>query len=105
LETGDLAALIRILDPDSTAVPDGGGVVTAAIEPIEGAETIARYLLDLYSRQTDLAFHLTTVNGRSGLVLRNHAGETLAVASVAISHGRIHRLWVTRNPDKLRGWR
>ncbi|MCU1509804.1 MAG: polymerase sigma factor SigJ [Glaciihabitans sp.] len=105
LETGDLEALIRILDPDSTAVPDGGGVVAAAIEPIEGAERIARYLLDLYSRQSDLAFHLTTVNGRPGLVGRNHAGDVLAVASIAISQGRISQLWVTRNPEKLGSWR
>ncbi|HEU4808309.1 MAG TPA: RNA polymerase sigma factor SigJ [Homoserinimonas sp.] len=104
LETGDLAALVSILDPDATAIPDGGGLVSAAITPIEGAEQIARYLLGLYQRQLDLAFQLTTVNGRAGLVARDEAGHVLAVASVAIAHGLIERIWVTRNPGKLTGW-
>ncbi|MHA6670165.1 RNA polymerase sigma factor SigJ [Homoserinimonas sp. A447] len=104
LETGDLAALISILDPDATAVPDGGGLVSAAIEPIRGGEQVARYLLALYQRQPDLNFAVTTVNGRAGLTAQDHAGRVLAVASVAISGGLIEHIWVTRNPDKLTGW-
>lgn len=104
LETGDLASLIEILDPDATAIPDGGGLVRAAIEPIEGAETIARYLLGLYQLKPDLRFDITTVNGRAGLVGRDEAGQTLAVASVAIARGLIERIWIIRNPGKLTGW-
>lgn len=104
LETGDLASLVEILDPDATAVPDGGGLVLAAIEPIVGAERIARYLLGLYQRQPDLSFEITTVNGQSGLVGRDAAGHTLAVAAVAIAHGLIQRIWVIRNPGKLTRW-
>ncbi len=37
LETGDLTALVEILDPDATAVADGGGLVSATIEPIGGS--------------------------------------------------------------------
>ena len=51
--------------------PDGGGLVRAAVEPIEGAEKIARYLLGLYQRKPDLTFQLTTVNGQAGLVGRD----------------------------------
>jgi RNA polymerase sigma factor (sigma-70 family) len=104
LETGDLAALILILDPNATAIPDGGGLVQAAIEPIVGAETIARYFLGLYQLLPDLTFELTTVNGRAGLVVQDGAGRALAVASVAIAHGRIERIWIVRNPAKLGGW-
>ncbi len=104
LETGELTALVRLLDPSATAIADGGGVVLASLERIEGAETIARYLLDLYRRQPDLNFQLTTVNGQSGLVGRDAAGNTLAVASVAITQGLIDQIWVIRNPEKLAGW-
>jgi RNA polymerase sigma factor (sigma-70 family) len=104
LETGDLTSLIAILDPDATAIPDGGGLVKAAIEPIEGAERIARYLLELYRLQPELSFQHTTVNGRAGLVGRDAAGHALAVASVAVAHGLIERIWVIRNPGKLTGW-
>lgn len=104
LDSGDLAALIEILDPNATAFPDGGGLVSAAIAPIAGAEAIARYLLDLYRRQPDLTFQLTTVNGRAGLAGRDAYGATLAVASFTVAHGLIERLWVIRNPGKLTGW-
>ena len=104
LQTGDLQSLVDILDPAATAVPDGGGVVSAAIEPIHGAETIARYLLGLYQLKPDLEFRLTTVNGQAGLLATDEAGSALAVVSVAIAHGVIERLWVVRNPGKLTGW-
>ncbi|HEX4400629.1 MAG TPA: RNA polymerase sigma factor SigJ [Galbitalea sp.] len=104
LETGDLASLIELLDPNATAVPDGGGVVQAAIEPIVGAETIARYFLGLSELLPDLTFELTTVNRRAGLAVQDGAGQTLAVASVAIAQGVIERIWIVRNPVKLGGW-
>jgi hypothetical protein len=104
LETGDLVSLIQILDPNATAIPDGGGLVRAAIAPIQGAEAIARYLLGLYQMLPDLTFQLTTVNGRAGLVAEDAAGHALAVASVAISDGLIERIWVIRNPGKITGW-
>lgn len=104
LETGNLASLIELLDPNATAVPDGGGVVRAAIEPIVGAETIARYFLGLSELLPDLTFELTTVNRRAGLAVQDGAGQTLAVASVAIAQGVIERIWIVRNPVKLGGW-
>ena len=104
LETGDVTALVRLLDPSATAIADGGGRVPASLVQIEGAETIARYLLALYERQPDLSFQLTTVNGRAGLVGRDAAGTALAVASVAITQGLIQQIWVMRNPEKLAGW-
>jgi RNA polymerase sigma factor (sigma-70 family) len=104
LETGDIKSLLEILDPDAQAIPDGGGLVQAAIDPLEGAEAIARYLLSLYARLPELHFEATTVNGRAGLVAQDAAGHALAVASVAITNGLIHRLWVIRNPEKLAGW-
>jgi RNA polymerase sigma-70 factor (ECF subfamily) len=104
LETGDVTALIGLLDPSATAIADGGGVVSASLVSLEGAETIARYLLGLYQRQPDLNFQLTTVNGRAGLVGRDAAGTALAVASVAITQGLIEQIWVIRNPEKLAGW-
>ena len=42
-EAKDIGALIGLLDPGATAIGDGGGVVSAALDPIEGAEQVARY--------------------------------------------------------------
>ena len=62
------------------AIADGGGLVAASVEPVEGADAIARYLLDLYAR--GVRFRLTTVNARAGLVGTDGSGEPLAVASL-----------------------
>ncbi|MEV6245965.1 hypothetical protein AB0M38_07135 [Streptomyces sp. NPDC051742] len=42
----DIGALIALLDPDATAVGDGGGLITALLHPVDGAEQIARFFAD-----------------------------------------------------------
>jgi RNA polymerase sigma-70 factor (ECF subfamily) len=42
-ETKDINAIVRLLDPDATMTSDGGGLVSAALRPIEGGEQVARY--------------------------------------------------------------
>ena len=41
-EAKDIAALIGLLDPDATAIADGGGLAVMFLHPIEGGEQIAR---------------------------------------------------------------
>ncbi len=36
-----------LLDPHATVIADGGGLVSAALRPIEGGEQIARYVVDI----------------------------------------------------------
>ena len=43
-EAKDIDALIGLLDPDATAIADGGGLVSAVLRPVEGGEQIARVL-------------------------------------------------------------
>lgn len=103
-EAGDLAALIELLDPNVIAVADGGGLVSATVDPIRGAEKVARLLLGIRGKQPDLTLRATTVNGRSGLLAVDGLGRTLAVISVLVDDGRIHRIWAMRNPEKLATW-
>ncbi|MFI7639036.1 RNA polymerase sigma factor SigJ [Nonomuraea sp. NPDC049400] len=103
-ESGDLAALVELLDPDATAVTDGGGLVSAALEPIEGAERIARFFLDVRQRQSGLTVQTATVNEQPGLVVRDGAGQILAVVSIGVANGLIERIWAMRNPTKLTTW-
>ena len=44
-----------------------------------------------------------SVNGQPGLVA-THEGSTIAVYAFDIVGDRIQRIWVVRNPDKLRSW-
>jgi hypothetical protein len=103
METQDIAALIGLLDPDATATADGGGLVTAALHPIEGAEQIARAFIDIASRAPDLTLLERTVNGQPGLVAQ-HDGLTVTVIALDIAADRITHIWAIRNPEKLRPW-
>jgi RNA polymerase sigma-70 factor (ECF subfamily) len=102
-EAMDIEALLGILDPDVVAVADGGGRVAAALEPIEGPEIIASFLVALARRSTDLRIEEHTVNGQPGLVIRQD-DATLTVFAFDVADGRITRIWAVRNPDKLRQW-
>jgi RNA polymerase sigma-70 factor (ECF subfamily) len=100
----DIDALISLLDPDATAIGDGGGLVSAAPRPIEGGEQIARYLVDLARRALgNVKFLERTVNGQPGLIAQQD-GLTIAVYAFDIAGDRIKHIWAVLNPDKLRPW-
>ncbi len=102
-EAKDIAALVGLLDPDATAIADGGGLVAAALAPIQGAAQIAAYLNDLITRAPDLTLLERTVNGQPGLA-GEYQGAIVAVFAFGITDDRISRIWAIRNPDKLRPW-
>ncbi|MEU5952954.1 RNA polymerase sigma factor SigJ [Streptomyces sp. NPDC047525] len=102
-EAKDIAALIGLLDPDATALADGGGLVNAAPHPVAGAEEIARYLIAVSGRLPGQTILERTVNGRPGLVVQ-HEGVTTSVIALDVAGDRITRFWAVRNPEKLRTW-
>ena len=99
----DIDALINLLDPDATAIGDGGGLATAALYPVEGGEQIARYFVDLADRAETLTLLERTVNGQPGLVAQQD-GVTVVVIAFDIAGDRIRNIWAVRNPEKLRPW-
>jgi RNA polymerase sigma-70 factor (ECF subfamily) len=104
LQTGDIPALLRVLDPSAVAISDGGGIVPAALRPVEGAAAIVRHFQGVVSRQPDLVVQESLVNGEPGLVARLH-GRTVSVLAIRLTeNGLIDRIWAVRNPQKLRAW-
>jgi RNA polymerase sigma factor (sigma-70 family) len=103
-EAKDIGALIGLLDPGAAVIADGGGLVSAALRPIDGGEQIARYLVDLAGRAPgNVTFLERTVNGQPGLVAQQD-GVTATVFAFDVSGDRITRIWAIRNPEKLRPW-
>lgn len=102
-ETGDIAALIHLLDPEATVVADGGGIVSALARPVRGAERIARGFMALSKLRPGATIDEAVVNGEAGLVLRD-GDELLAVISLSVADAGIDRLWAMRNPEKLSAW-
>lgn len=86
-----------------TAVIDGGGLVSAELRPIEGAEQVAGFFLGIADRQPDLTVLERQVNGQPGLVARAD-GSTVAVIAVDVADTAITQIWAMRNPEKLRAW-
>jgi RNA polymerase sigma-70 factor, ECF subfamily len=103
-EAKDIDALIGLLDPDATAIADGGGLATTFLHPIEGGEQIARAWIEIANRVTsNMAFLERTVNGQPGLVIQQD-GVTVTVFAFEVAGDRIKHIWVVRNPEKLRPW-
>jgi RNA polymerase sigma factor (sigma-70 family) len=103
-EAGDIGALLGLLDPDVTLIADGGGLVSAALRPIQGGEQIVRYLADLAGQApSNVTFLERTVNGQPGLVAQQD-GVTVTVMAFDVVGDRITHIWAVRNPDKLRPW-
>ncbi len=103
-QANDIDALLGLLDPDATVIADGGGLVSAALRPIEGAEQIARYVIYIARRAaSNVTILERTVNGQPGLVALQD-GVIVTVFAFDVAGDRIKHIWAVRNPDKLRPW-
>ncbi|MEV3926055.1 RNA polymerase sigma-70 factor [Actinomadura coerulea] len=100
VESGDLQGLLDKLAPDVILLGDGGGVVQAALEPIVGADAVARVLTTGRLSTLVAAVEPVQVNGYPALVLRLD-GEIDTVIAVRLDDGLITGLYAVRNPDKL----
>ncbi|MFQ6397481.1 RNA polymerase sigma factor SigJ [Nocardia sp. KC 131] len=102
-ETKDIEALIGLLDPHVIATADGGGLALAFLVPINGGEQVADAWMEIatYGPAPTLLEH--TVNGQPGLIARLD-DTVVSVYAFDIVDGRITRIWVIRNPEKLRPW-
>jgi RNA polymerase sigma-70 factor (ECF subfamily) len=100
--SGDLTGLISVLDPDVVLVSDGGGVVTSARRPIEGADRVGRFLLGVMAKAQSEATTVdhVGVNGAPGFALYQN-GELVTVVSVTVTRGKVARLDLVLAPAKL----
>jgi RNA polymerase sigma-70 factor (ECF subfamily) len=98
---GDLDGLVGLLAADVTMYADGGGKVTAARNPIGGAERVARFLIGIAPNMLPGSMRVLTLNGRAAVAA--YDGERrLFVLTLDVADDRIRGVYVTANPDKLR---
>jgi RNA polymerase sigma-70 factor (ECF subfamily) len=101
--TGDLDGLVGLLTEDAVLRADGGGIVTAARNPIVGADRVARWLFGVMQKApTGLTSEIELVNGLPGIVMRVDGG-VYGVASIEVLDGRVQRIYIQVNPQKLPG--
>jgi RNA polymerase sigma-70 factor (ECF subfamily) len=101
--SGDVSRLAGMLRDDAVALTDGGGRKTAALNPIKGADKIARFFVSLAAKNADRNVRIepTVINGILGALIYID-GEVDHSVSMAIDGERIAAIYIVRNPDKLR---
>jgi RNA polymerase sigma-70 factor, ECF subfamily len=105
---GDFDGLLRVLAPDVVAVGDGGGVTPATHRPIEGAQSVARFILGLFRRYAPDPDHahieVVRLNGDLGvlaeLVLPD-GSRLRGTMAFAVAGGRLTGIFNQVNPAKL----
>ena len=96
---GDLAGLVRMLDPSVVLTSDGGGVVNAARRPVLGPDRVARFFAGVARK--DGQVDLVEVNGRTGIAF-SIEGRLHTVVSFTVDGELITRIDMVLAPEKLR---
>lgn len=99
-QRGDSPAIQALLHANAVALSDGGGVVTAAIRPLHGAERIGRLYWAIARRGGALPARLGYVNGEPA-ILRFADGRLASFTTIEVVDGRIAALYSVLNPEKL----
>ena len=101
--SGNIAGLVELLREDAVAITDGGGRKAAALNPIIGADKIARFFIGLAAKNASHVIRVepAMINGAIGALLYLD-GELDNTMSMAIDGDKIAAIYIVRNPDKLR---
>jgi RNA polymerase sigma-70 factor (ECF subfamily) len=102
--TGEVSQLTAMLTEDALLVTDGGGKVPSALNPIHGADRVARFLRGVAEKGAKrYTIQWAMVNGDVGVVLMD-GGHPASVLSLTLEkNGLISGVLVVNNPDKLAG--
>ncbi|WP_269790940.1 RNA polymerase sigma factor SigJ [Stenotrophomonas sp. Iso1] len=99
-QRGDSQAIQALLHANATQISDGGGVVTATVRPLQGAERIGRLYWAIARRGAALPAQLGYVNGELA-ILRFAGGRLASFTTVEVVDDRIVALYSVLNPNKL----
>lgn len=102
---GDIQGLVALLDPDVVWHSDGGGIVSAGVRPIHGADKVSRLVAGLYTKylrpETGVVGGPVLVNGEPGLAWHDAEGRVFGVIAFVLTDGRITEAYTVVNPEKL----
>ena len=101
--SGDLRTLTAVLDSGVVLHSDGGGQVTAARNPVYGADRVARFILGVTSKESTFEILEQQTNDGLGFAVWNE-GRITGVATLEVFGGRITHVRIVLNPDKLSLW-
>jgi DNA-directed RNA polymerase specialized sigma24 family protein len=102
-QSGDLAALVAVLDPAVVLRSDGGGVVSAARNPVEGAERVARFVLGVLTKNPGAEVTPQQTPDGLGFAIWQE-GRIFGVVTLDVAADRIAEIRLVLNPAKLTLW-
>jgi len=108
LSGASIADLMDVLAPDVVWHSDGGGIVTAGVRPIVGADRVSRMAAGLFVKwmtpESGITMRTALVNGELGLVGHYPSGEPIGALAVTVTDdGLISAVHIVLNPEKLKG--
>jgi RNA polymerase sigma factor (sigma-70 family) len=101
--SGDLTALIRSLDPGAVLRSDGGGVTRAALNPLLGADRVARFFAGIVGKRPGLRLREQETSEGPGLAMWED-GHVVGIITFDVADG-ITDVRMVLNPNKLTQWR
>jgi RNA polymerase sigma-70 factor (ECF subfamily) len=100
---GDIAGLIAVLDPQVVLNSDGGGIVTAARNPITGQDKVARFLFGALRKSPKIeVLEQETPDGLGFAIWEE--GRIVGVVTLEVIAGLVATVRMVLNPDKLSLW-
>jgi len=100
---GDITGLIAVLDPNVVLNSDGGGIVSAARNPILGADRVARFLFGALSKNPKAEVLDQQTSDGLGFALWEE-GRIIGVVTLEVINGLVANVRMVLNPDKLSMW-
>jgi RNA polymerase sigma-70 factor, ECF subfamily len=99
---GDMKGLVELLSSDAVLHSDGGGKAIAQPHMIEGAENVARLILDRMSTVVpkNLVNRMARINGEPGFVSYLN-GKPFSAFTLEGGDGCIKAIYIVTNPQKL----
>ena len=98
---GDLNALIRQLAPNVIMHSDSGGKASAAVNPIYGAQNVARFFAGVWRKKAENAVESIAFDGTGYWILLHEGDRLVSAVGLAQKDGAVVDIFVHRNPDKL----
>lgn len=100
---GDMQGLLSTFSQDIVLYTDGGGRVTALINPVHGAQDVARAVVGAFKKfsPSNAVAQILEINARPGIVSYLD-GTPHTVISVDVAEGRLRNIYIVRNPEKLK---
>ncbi len=96
---GDAEELVQLLAKDAVLYSDGGGKARAALNPVLGAQRIARFLVGVERKNPGRSVFLGELNQAPALLFKLAGRQDVVAIEVAAGH--IQTILLVSNPDKL----